>query len=114
VPQQHLAQRLQLRRAVGRAARVRRRVDEEPARARRDGRFELRRLEPETVGLGARTDTGTPPQICTMSAYEVQYGAGRITSSPGFRLAISALKITCLAPALTLISSSAKSSALSR
>ena len=37
------------------------------------------------------TTTGTPPAISTMSAYDVQYGAGRITSSPGFRLAISAL-----------------------
>ena len=37
------------------------------------------------------TTTGTPPAISTMSAYDVQYGAGRITSSPGFTEAISAL-----------------------
>ena len=37
------------------------------------------------------TTTGTPPAISTISAYEVQYGAGRITSSPGFTEAMSAL-----------------------
>jgi len=60
------------------------------------------------------TGTGRPPAISTRSAHDVQYGAARITSSPGSSVAMKALCITCLAPAPALISSSAKSSPFSR
>ncbi|MDT4833093.1 hypothetical protein FQZ97_666800 [compost metagenome] len=54
VVEQHVGDRFQLRRAVGRTARVRRRVEKEPARARRDGRLQLRRGQAKAVLLAAR------------------------------------------------------------
>ena len=37
------------------------------------------------------TATGAPPARRTMSGYDTQYGAGMITSSPGFKVATRAL-----------------------
>jgi hypothetical protein len=39
---------------------------------------------------GAEIITGIPPTIFIISAYVTQYGAGRITSSPGLTSALSA------------------------
>ena len=53
-------------------------------------------------GSGATT-TGTARHIFTISGYDTQYGASRITSSPASRMANSALKIACLAPEVTMM-----------
>ena len=48
---------------------------------------------------------GVPPAKRTISGYETQYGAGIITSSPGFTVAKIALKIICFPPVPTEICS---------
>src|SRR5262249_24944143 len=63
---------------------------------------------------GHVTNTVSPSNSLVISAYALQDGTGITASSPGFSVAPNALKIACLPPLLTLISSSAKSSPLSR
>src|SRR5471030_2425586 len=49
------------------------------------------------------TMTGVPSPNSTISGYETQYGAGMMTSSPGFRVASMALKMICLPPEVTTV-----------
>ena len=47
--------------------------------------------------------TGVPSPNITISGYDTQYGAGMMTSSPGFSVASIALKMICLPPEVTTV-----------
>ena len=68
VPHQHVGQRLQFVARIGRAGRVRRRVQQHPFGARRDRALEILGLQLEAVlDPWSATITGLPPVSSTMS-----------------------------------------------
>ena len=60
------------------------------------------------------TTLGTPPARAIASGYVVQYGAGRITSSPGSQSAANAVYTACLPPLVTSTWAAVQSYPLSR
>ncbi len=59
-------------------------------------------LKPELSSVSIIT--GIPCAIVTIGGYETQYGAGMMTSSPGFTTDIIELYTHCFAPLETMIS----------
>ena len=58
--------------------------------------------------------TGTPPPSVMVSGYDVQYGAGSSTSSPGSHSVWKTLYTACLPPLVTSTCSAATSTPESR
>ena len=65
-------------------------VEQDRPRARRDRRLDLGARDLEQVSTWVAIGTGVPPAKTTSGSYETKQGSGTITSSPGFRMAVSA------------------------
>ncbi len=98
---EHVCERLEIGFGIAAAGRVRRRVQDQPAGLGCDRCFQLRRGQFEIGFLRAINDH----RYTVEQDYDIRIadpiGCGTMTSSPGFRVAIMALKMTGLPPQLT-------------